>query len=229
MLYSEADERRWRISPSAHGIPVGETQAGKSSLPDDHPLQSRRGRRHRHGGRQRACGRGRRGARRRHAAAGFHHRLVGAVQEPGPPHHRAQRAALRRRQAPRAAAGRRRASRARRNSVAALQGWKAPCRLDRQCAPGEKALAGRGGRATPRPTNARLAVRRAGDRRGAARACGIRRGRAARPAACRANCTSSGRPGAPGYHHGIRLFVHGLRDRRRARRQDGATRSAKSS
>ena len=32
-----APKRRWRISPQRHGLSVGETQAGKSSLPHDHP------------------------------------------------------------------------------------------------------------------------------------------------------------------------------------------------
>ena len=62
-----------------HGIPVGETQAGKSALPWDHPLNlgsigvtgssaanaRRRGRR--------------RDRRARHPAAGLHHRILGAV------------------------------------------------------------------------------------------------------------------------------------------------------
>jgi 3D-(3,5/4)-trihydroxycyclohexane-1,2-dione acylhydrolase (decyclizing) len=37
VLYSEAEERL-KVFCEAHGLPVGETQAGKSSLVDDHPL-----------------------------------------------------------------------------------------------------------------------------------------------------------------------------------------------
>ena len=88
--------------------PGGETQAGKSALPHDHPLQSRRDRRHRHvGGERRPREAADVDPRRRHAAAGFHHRLVGAVPEPRAPADRPQRAAVRCRQAPHAAAGRR--------------------------------------------------------------------------------------------------------------------------
>ena len=79
VLYSEAP-RRCAPSPRRTASRSMETQAGKSRLPHDHPLNmgsvgvtgssavepARRG--------------GRCGARRRHAAAGFHHRLLGAVQ-----------------------------------------------------------------------------------------------------------------------------------------------------
>ena len=53
--YSEATEALDRFA-TAHGIPVAETQAGKSALPHDHPLQSRRDRRHRHIGGERGGG-----------------------------------------------------------------------------------------------------------------------------------------------------------------------------
>ena len=50
--YADATEALDRFA-TTHGIPVAETQAGKSALPCDHPLQSGRDRRHRHVGRQR--------------------------------------------------------------------------------------------------------------------------------------------------------------------------------
>ena len=74
---------RCGASASAHGIPVAETQAGKSALPCDHPLNL---------GAIGVTGTsaanaparaGRRRPRRRHAAAGLHHRFVGAVPHPG--------------------------------------------------------------------------------------------------------------------------------------------------
>ena len=72
------------------------------------------------------------------------------------------------------------------------------------------------------PTNAELAVRRAGHRRGAAQRVSHRDV---------VVCAAGGLPGELHKHwkashgarlpHGIRLFLHGLRDRRRPRRQDG--------
>ena len=78
--YSEATEALDRFA-TAHGIPVAETQAGKSALPHDHP-----------------CNLGAIGVtgtsaaneaaeaadvdpRGGHAAAGLHHRIMGAVPE----------------------------------------------------------------------------------------------------------------------------------------------------
>ena len=83
VLYSEASGDACRASPQATGIPVAETQAGKSSLPFDASAQHGRRRRHRHIGREPAGRGSRRHPRRRHAASGFHHRLLGAVQESG--------------------------------------------------------------------------------------------------------------------------------------------------
>ena len=185
-------ERAQRSSPMQMGIPVCETQGGKSSLPDDHPLNMGGGRRHRHLGRQPAGRGGRSRACRRHPAAGLHHRLLGAVQERGQDHHRAQRPALRCRQAPRAAAGRRRARRARgaAGRAAELQGAG---QLDRQCQEGQGRVAG-GGRQVHGVHQRGAAFRCAGDRRGAA-GDGLRRHRCCmRRAGCRASCTSSGRP-----------------------------------
>ena len=65
----------------------------------DHPLQPRRDRRHRHSGGEPGGGGGRCDPRGRHAAAGLHHRVVGAVPQSGAPADRAERAAVRRRQA----------------------------------------------------------------------------------------------------------------------------------
>jgi 3D-(3,5/4)-trihydroxycyclohexane-1,2-dione acylhydrolase (decyclizing) len=82
VLYSQRLRGTLAISPRSTGIPVCETQAGKSSLPDDNALNM--------GGvgvtgtsaaNALAAG-GRCHPRHRHAAAGFHHRLLGLVQEP---------------------------------------------------------------------------------------------------------------------------------------------------
>ena len=153
-----------------HGIPVGETQAGKSSLaarPSAGNLGARR--RHRHAARQRACRRGRRGAGGRHAAAGFHHRLVGAVQEPGKTHHRrstSQPFDATKHDALPLVADARAGLTELEPSARRLEG---AARLDRQGAQDEKA------RWLPKPARYTRsdqcgpAVRRAGDRRGAAR------------------------------------------------------------
>ncbi len=178
------------------------------------------------GGGECAGRRGRRGARGRHAAAGFHHRLLGAVQEsrtaassastsrPSTPPSTARcRWSPTRASASRSSAGARR-----------LEGAR---RLDRP----RRATRRRAGSTTSArytdPTNAELpsdaqvigAVQRSASAE-------RRRGRARR-AGCRANCTSSGRRRARRLPHGIRLFLHGLRDRRRPRRQDGAIPTAK--
>ena len=101
VLYSGASDQLAKFV-EATGIPIGETQGGKSSLPDANALNMA------------AVGvTGTSAANRlaeeadvvladRHAAAGFHDRLMGAVQERRQDGHRAQRAAFRRRQAPRA-------------------------------------------------------------------------------------------------------------------------------
>ena len=104
VLYSEA-AATLKAFAEKHGIPVMETNAGKSSLPHDHRSQYGLGRRDRLVGLEPARRAGRRGAGRRLAAAGFHHRIVGAVQGGRREDRRAERAGLRRRQAPRPAAG----------------------------------------------------------------------------------------------------------------------------
>jgi 3D-(3,5/4)-trihydroxycyclohexane-1,2-dione acylhydrolase (decyclizing) len=72
------------------------------------------------------------------------------------------------------------------------------------------------GEANALPTDAQVigAVQRSGD-------SPRRMSSSAPPADCPANCTSSGAHGARRLPYGIWLFLHGLRDRRRARRQDG--------
>ena len=208
-------------SPSARsaGIPVGETQAGKSrDRLVDHPLQPRRDRRHRApappmrlaaeadvvlGG--------------RHAAAGLHHRLLGAVQEPEPPLHR--RSTRSPSMPPSTARCRWSPTRAAALAAldAALGDWQRAGGLDGDRGQGEALNGTRSPRATPRrptrelPSDAqvhRRACMRAGDEPTTSWS--------APPAACRASCTSSGRPArAARLPHGIRLFLHGLRDRRR--------------
>ena len=76
-IYAEATGAL-RAFAEQTGIPVAETQAGKGSLPYDHPQRGRRDRRDRDHGRQRARPRGRRGARRRHALERLHDRLAHA-------------------------------------------------------------------------------------------------------------------------------------------------------
>mgnify|MGYP003694479105 CR=1 FL=1 len=137
------------ISPSEHGIPVAETQAGKSRCRHDHQLNMGSigvtGTRAANA----LAAASRRGARRRHAAAGFHHRLRAPVQRPGAQDHRPQRAAVRCRQASRAC----RWSTDARAGIAAvdkaLGDWSAPARvagngrggaqdLDRQACRGDR-------------------------------------------------------------------------------------------
>ena len=155
VLYSGA-EKALADFAEKHGIPVGETQAGKSQPAARPSANHGRDRRHRHRRRQRARRGGRRGARGRHAPAGFHHRLLGPVQEPGPAHHRPQRAGLRCGQAQRAAAGRRRARRPGGTRRRALGGWKAPDAWTAKAREEKAALVRRQPRATPDPTNAEL-------------------------------------------------------------------------
>ena len=152
----------------AHGLPVGETQAGKSTLPDDHPLNIG------------AIGVTGTGAANALAAEADVMLAVGTrlqdfttgswslFRNRRAAHHRAERPALRRRQAPRPAARRATPGRGWRTLDAALGGWTAPAAWTERAPPGKRR--GRHGRrATPRPTNADLPTRRAGDRRRAAR------------------------------------------------------------
>ena len=78
----------------AHNIPVAETQAGKSALPWDHPLNlgpigvtgGRAGQCHLRGGRS--------GAGRRNALSGFHHRVLGPVRQSSAKHRQSERSGL---------------------------------------------------------------------------------------------------------------------------------------
>ena len=70
---------RWRRSASATGIPVGETQAGKGSLPHGHPQLVGCGRLDRDHRRQRARRRGRRRHRHRHPLERLHDRLTNSL------------------------------------------------------------------------------------------------------------------------------------------------------
>ena len=134
---------------------------------------------------------------RRHAPAGFHHRLLGAVQE---------------RRATRSSASTRRPS---------MPASTAPCPLVADAKVGLERLAAGARRldraggldarrrkdgkadwlkaaaALHRPDQCGPALRRAGDRRGAARRASAATSSSAPPAACRASCTSSGRPARP--------------------------------
>ena len=93
---------RHRARHPGGGDPGGQERAAARSS-----LQSRRDRRHRHIGGEPGRGGGRCHPRGRHAAAGFHHRIMGAVPESRAPADRTQRAGVRRRQASHAAADRR--------------------------------------------------------------------------------------------------------------------------
>ena len=73
------DRRARARFAEATGIAVGETQAGKGSLPLRPSAGARRDRRDRHDRRQRRGARGRRGARRRHALERLHDRVALAV------------------------------------------------------------------------------------------------------------------------------------------------------
>ena len=82
VLYSEASAALAGFA-ERHGIPVAETQAGKSSLPFTHALNMGAVGVTGTSAANQLCRRGRCRARRRHAASGFHHRLLGPVQESG--------------------------------------------------------------------------------------------------------------------------------------------------
>ena len=152
------------------------------------------GRRHRLVGRQPAGRAGRPRAGRRLAAAGFHHRLVGAVQ--GRATSRSSGSTCSR--STPASTARCRWSPTRKVGLDVLDGRLG--RLAAPATPGQATAEGRQGpawlgaaKAVTDPTNA-AALGRAGDRRGAARARARARRWCAPRAACRASCTSSGRP-----------------------------------
>ena len=216
---------RSRLSPSAHGIPVAETQAGKGALPGIIRSTWARSASPAPTAANALARGGRPGAGGRHAAAGLHHRLARAVRT------RAKLvglnvAGLRCRQAsarmPLVADARRRARGARRARSA---DWQAPAAwTDARAEASMAAMDAKSTRSPPRrnaelPTDAQVI--------GAVQ-------RAARPttsswsaprAGCRASCTSCGATRARRLSPRVRLLLHGLRDRRRPRREDGAARA----
>ena len=88
-IYAEATDALRELA-EATGIAVGETQAGKGSLPYDHPQALGRDRRHRHDRGQRRRSRGRRGPRRRHPLERLHDGVAQPLQR-GRPLHQPQR------------------------------------------------------------------------------------------------------------------------------------------
>ena len=219
-IYAEATERAARASAEQTGIPVAETQAGKGSLPYDHPQSlGAIGATGTHG-RQRAGARGRPGDRRRHALERLHDRLAHAVRRP--------RRALRQPQ-------RRAGSTPSSTSGLALVGGRAGSALEAL-----RDRAGAGRRRLPRAATApRRRVGREVERTytlGHAPAARAGRGASARSTECSeaarrrrlrgrldarrpAQALAHARP--EGLPPRVRLLVHGLRDRRRARREDG--------
>ena len=106
----------------------------------------------------------------------------------------------------------------------ALGDWSAPGAWQKQAAAVRKTWTAEHAAATAAP-NRGLPSDGAGDRRGAARGQAERHrgGRVRRPAGRTAQAVAVRRAGR--LSPGIRLFLHGLRDRRRHRRQDGRSRA----
>ncbi|CAG9194222.1 hypothetical protein BVI2075_20005 [Burkholderia vietnamiensis] len=209
---------------------AGRRIAGRQGQPRVGPsAESRRDRRDGLARRQSRGRAGRRGVRGRHASAGLHHRLACAVRrrdaaEP-------ERAAVRRGQETRPAADRR-CAHGPRPGVGGARGLARRRGLDRH----EPRPRGRVERARDRADHARAAghaaVRRGGDRRGPrfgggrrtrqrARRSGRVRGRHAAGRAAQA--VAQRRAGQ--LSHGLRVLVHGLRNRRRPRREARAARA----
>ena len=95
VVYSEATDALRRLCEQT-GIPVGETQAGKGSLPYDHPSCARRDRRDRHVRGQPDRRGGRHRARDRDALRRLHDRFEDRLPEPRRPLRERQRRGLRR-------------------------------------------------------------------------------------------------------------------------------------
>ena len=150
----------------------------------------------------------------------LHDRLEDAVPAPGRPLRQRQRRAVRRRQARRRAAGGRRPRRHRGADGGAgrATAWTPATRpRSTDCArPGSRSRPPAPPGRAPLPARARSS---APSTRRPARAAWW----SARPAACPATCTSSGGPATRRQRlpPGVRLLLHGLRDRRRPRRQAG--------
>ena len=187
VLYSDA-ERELIDFCDQHGIPVGETQAGKSATPVDHPLAM---------GAVGVTGTGAANALAAQAdvfsasarVSPTSHRLLGVVQESRPAIDQRQRAAFRRGQASRVSGRRRRADRARRARSKLEPG--------RRRAPGSTKPRRRrpSGRRPPPATPRRPTRPRRPTPKCSARSCARARSRTssfAPRADCRANCTSCG-------------------------------------
>ena len=225
-IYSEATEAL-RAFVEATGIPVAETQAGKGSLPYDHPRPSGRSGRPARGG-QRARSRGGPGHRDRDAVQRLHHGVADRIPAPGRAVREHQHRRLRRGEAERHRAAGRRPSRTRGALGQALAGWSVDCGLSRP-SDAPRARLGRDGvgglragtRAVARPDRGH---RRGQRRRRPARRRGLRRGfPAGRPPQALADARPEGVP------RRVRLLVHGLRGRGRHRRQARGARTRRCS
>ena len=212
-IYAEATDALAGLA-EATGIPVAETQAGKGSLPYDHPLRGRGDRRDRHDRGERARARGRRRARRGNPLERLHDGVAdrcsprttcGSSASTSPPSTRSSRPAL-----PLVAdarAGARGAARRPRRLAARTP----PTRRGRASSPRN----GSGRCSTPTrsahgPLPAQSEVIGAVNRVvRAARRRGLRGGQHARRAA---QAVADARP--EGLPRRVRLLVHGLRDRR---------------
>ena len=186
------------------------------------PAVGRRDRRDRHDRRRRARRGGGRRDRRRHPLQRLHDGVEDGVRQPRRALRQPQRRVARRAQALRRRRRRRRTARAR----AAHRGAGRLARTAGAHRPRDRAGAGVGrhrpARARPWATPAPGAVR------------GARRGQPGHPAAGRRRLRrrlDAGRPAQDVAHPGpqglprrVRLLLHGLRDRRRARREDGRPR-----
>ena len=179
-----------------------------------------RGRRHRNRRGQRARLASRRDRRRRHAVRRLHHRLLGLVQEPRSAIDQRQRPVLRCGQASGFVCRRRRADGACRARFQARR-LEGAARLERRSREGQGRM-GSDRRPLHRADQRAGADRRRSARRAHARGreVGRRRLRLWRTAGRIAQAVAGGR--AARLPSRIRLFVHGLRDRRRDRRQDGS-------
>ena len=209
-----------------HGIPVAETQAGKGALAWDHACQCRRHRRDGFERRQCAAGGMRPRARARHAAAGFHDGLGQADprsrRSPRLGQRRAPRRDQARRRSPCAATCSRRSRNSRPGSPA---GRRTPAWRERT-----RALAGEWNQAVDAATRAGPGLPTDAQVLGAVnRALGK---------GATVVCAAGGLPGE--LHklwrcaeprrlpRRVRLLLHGLRDRRRPRREDGGPGRARS-
>ncbi len=218
--------RRSRAFAETHGVPVAETQAGKGALPLGSSAAAGRDRRHRLARRQRARARSRSRPRGRHAPAGFHHRLAFDVRAGAKLVNLNVNAfdALKWRGVELVGDARARPRRA----VAVARATGKPSRRGK---PRRKAAASAWRGEVERITGRRdVALPYEGEVIGAvqrsARDSAARRHRRLRGRhAARRTAQALAHVGARRLPRRIRLLVHGLRDRRRPRRQDGQARA----